>query len=108
MKLVLKSISSQTSLADGSTGNTFDFIDEEGDVEGVIQIPVHSDSVGHLMGVLQGGPADEIAEEEPEEEPPVEEEPPPPPRRAPPVAIPPQGLRKRMPTPPSDDGVAPL
>jgi hypothetical protein len=106
MRLMLKGVSTKVDIQDGTTVNTFDFIDDEGDPADVLSIPVSPESVQYLMEALGQTPA---AEEPPE---PEEEEPPPalpqvPQRQAQPAF---QSARKRLTPqgPGADDGVQPL
>lgn len=114
MKLVLKGVSTQIRLEDGTEFHSLDFVAEDGP-EGILSLPVPRETVTALMEQLrgeEGPPLDEQGEpvEEPEEE---EEEPEPPPQQhavapAPRIPLPRAGApvmpRKRMGQqgPPSD------
>ena len=107
MRLMLKGVSTRVDIQDGSTENTFDFIDDEGDPDTVLAVPVSPDAVQYLMEALAQAP--DVEEAGPEEEP---ESPPLPPPQAPPRVSAPafQSARKRLAPqgPGADDGVQPL
>lgn len=108
MKLVLKGVASRVNIEDGTTHNSFDFVDDEGDADSILSVPVSPESVQYLMEALGQAPEEEAPPEPPEEEPP----PPPPPVKPPQrVATGPTfpSARKRLQQGPgADDGVAPL
>lgn len=110
MKLVLKGVATRVNIEDGSTYNSFDFVDDEGDQNSVLSVPVSGEAVQYLMEALGQAPA----AEEPPEEPPEEEElpPPPPPVRSPQRAAAsptfPSARKRLQQGPGADDGVAPL
>jgi hypothetical protein len=109
MRLVLKGVATRVSIEDGTTHNTFDFINDEGDPDSILAVPVSPESVQFLMEAL--GQVEEPAEEpEPpeDEEPPTPPPPPKPPQRAAPGPTFPSARKRLQQGPGADDGVAPL
>ncbi len=90
MKLVLKGVSTQVDIEEGTESHTLDFIFEDGP-EGVLSLPVSRETVAALLEQLRGGPEeapqDGPAEEAEEGQEPEEQEAPvtPPPQVRPPA-----------------------
>jgi hypothetical protein len=105
MRLMLKGVSTKVDILDGTSINTFDFFDDEGDPTDILSIPVSPEAVQYLMEAL--GQASVAEEPEPEEEEPTPAPPQVPQRQAAPAF---QSARKRLSPqgPGADDGVQPL